>query len=133
MYGGGPLSEKKGDFLTTAGIPLAQLYGATECGPVSILPPRDSVVNGNPYWQWVEFSDTVNIRWAPHDLDLYECQVLVCKKAQSKLGVRSASLQRSDKLQPSIENLPDVQGYATNDLFVRHPTQKHLWKMYVLI
>ncbi|KAG1738262.1 putative aminoadipate reductase [Suillus lakei] len=112
VYGGGPLSEKKGDFLTTAGIPLAQLYGATECGPVSILPPRDSVVNGNPYWQWVEFSDTVNIRWAPHDLDLFECQVL-----------------RSDKLQPSIENLPDVQGYATNDLFVRHPTQKQLWKI----
>lgn len=112
VYGGGPLSEKKGDFLTTAGIPLAQLYGATECGPVSILPPRDSVVNGNPYWQWVEFSDTVNIRWAPHDLDLYECQVL-----------------RSSKLQPSVENLPDVQGYATNDLFVRHPTQKKLWKI----
>ncbi|KAG1866982.1 putative aminoadipate reductase [Suillus tomentosus] len=129
VYGGGPLSEKKGDFLTTAGIPLAQLYGATECGPVSILPPRDSVVNGNPYWQWVEFSDTVNIRWAPHDLDLYECQILVCKRAQSKLHVRLASLQRSDKLQPSIENLPDVQGYATNDLFVRHPTQKHLWKI----
>ncbi|KAG0700207.1 putative nonribosomal peptide synthetase [Suillus ampliporus] len=112
VYGGGPLSEKKGDFLTAAGIPLAQLYGATECGPVSILPPRDSVINGNPYWQWVEFSDTVNIRWAPHDLDLYECQVL-----------------RSDKLQPSIENLPDVQGYATNDLFVRHPTKKELWKI----
>ncbi|KAG1770620.1 putative nonribosomal peptide synthetase [Suillus placidus] len=112
VYGGGPLSEKKGNFLTTAGIPLAQLYGATECGPVSILPPRDSVVNGNPYWQWVEFSDTVNIRWAPHDLDLYECQVL-----------------RSGKLQPSIENLPDVQGYATSDLFVRHPTQKQLWKI----
>ncbi|KAG1835909.1 putative aminoadipate reductase [Suillus subalutaceus] len=103
VYGGGPLSEKKGEFLAAAGIPLAQLYGATECGPVSILPPRDSVVNGNPYWQWVEFSDTVNIRWAPHDLDLYECQVL-----------------RSDKLQPNVENLPDVQGYATNDLFVRH-------------
>ncbi|KAG2362415.1 putative aminoadipate reductase [Suillus spraguei] len=129
VYGGGPLSEKKGDFLTSAGVPLAQLYGATECGPVSILPPRELVVNGNPYWQWVEFSDTVNIRWAPHDLDLYECQVLVCTKAQSKLCARSASLQRSDKLQPSIENLPDVQGYATNDLFVRHPTQKHLWKI----
>jgi acyl-CoA synthetase (AMP-forming)/AMP-acid ligase II len=132
VYGGGPLSEKKGDFLTTAGIPLAQLYGATECGPVSILPPRDSVVNGNPYWQWVEFSETVNIRWAPHDLDLYECQVLVCIAAQSQPCVRLAPLQRSDKLQPSIENLPDVQGYATNDLFVRHPTQKQLWKMYVI-
>ncbi|KAG2158598.1 putative aminoadipate reductase [Suillus bovinus] len=112
VYGGGPLSEKKGDFLTAAGIPLAQLYGATECGPVSILPPRNSIINGNPYWQWVEFSDTVNIRWASHDLDLYECQIL-----------------RSDRLQPSIENLPDVQGYATNDLFVRHPTQRHLWKI----
>ncbi|KAG1767497.1 putative aminoadipate reductase [Suillus placidus] len=112
VYGGGPLSEKKGDFLTTAGIPLAQLYGATECGPVSILPPRDSVVNGNPYWQWVEFSDTY---W------------YVSKHNQNH--ALDQSLQRSGKLQPSIENLPDVQGYATSDLFVRHPTQKQLWKI----
>lgn len=30
-----------------------------------------------------------------------------------------------------IENLPDVKGYATSDLWERHPTKNHLWKMYV--
>lgn len=28
----------------------------------------------------------------------------------------------------AIENLPDVKGYATSDLFVKHPT-RDLWKM----
>lgn len=32
----------------------------------------------------------------------------------------------------SIENLADVKGYATSDLFVKHPT-KNLWKMFVLL
>ena len=30
----------------------------------------------------------------------------------------------------AIENLPDVKGYATADLFIKHPT-KNLWKMSV--
>ena len=31
----------------------------------------------------------------------------------------------------AIENIPDVKGYATSDLFMKHPT-KNLWKMSVL-
>ena len=30
----------------------------------------------------------------------------------------------------AVENLPDTRGYATSDLFVRHPTKDYLWKMY---
>lgn len=37
--------------------------------------------------------------------------------------------QRSENYFPAIENLPDVRGYATNDLFIPHPTKKGLWKM----
>lgn len=31
-----------------------------------------------------------------------------------------------------MENLLDVKGYATADLFVPHPTRSGLWKMYAL-
>ena len=31
----------------------------------------------------------------------------------------------------AIENIPGVKGYATSDLFVKHPTE-NLWKMSVL-
>ena len=30
----------------------------------------------------------------------------------------------------AVENLPDTRGYATSDLFIRHPTKDYLWKMY---
>ena len=32
----------------------------------------------------------------------------------------------------AIENLPDAKGYATSDLFIKHPT-KDLWKLFVLL
>lgn len=32
----------------------------------------------------------------------------------------------------AVENLLDTRGYATSDLFVRHPTKDYLWKMYDL-
>ena len=30
-----------------------------------------------------------------------------------------------------MENLPDVKGYATSDLFIPHPTKEGLWRMCV--
>ncbi|OAX36380.1 hypothetical protein K503DRAFT_802086 [Rhizopogon vinicolor AM-OR11-026] len=105
-YGGGPLSKKTGDFLCRRWSTTCTDVGMTKFPPISIA-------NGSPNWRWIEFSDTVDIRWAPRDLDLYECQVL-----------------RSDNLQLSIANLPDaVRGYTTNDLFVRHLTHERLWKI----
>jgi hypothetical protein len=34
--------------------------------------------------------------------------------------------------QVSVENLPDVKGYASSDAFVKHPTVEGLFKMYVV-
>ena len=36
--------------------------------------------------------------------------------------------QTTENRQMAVENLPDVKGYATADLFVKHPT-KDMWKM----
>jgi hypothetical protein len=36
--------------------------------------------------------------------------------------------QSTEAHQMAVENLPDVKGYATADVFVKHPT-KNMWKM----
>ena len=36
--------------------------------------------------------------------------------------------QSTENHRMAVENLPDVKGYATSDVFVKHPT-KDLWKM----
>ena len=35
--------------------------------------------------------------------------------------------------QVSVENLPDVKGYASSDAFVKHPTIEGLFKVYVVL
>lgn len=42
------------------------------------------------------------------------------------------TFQTWEKHQVAIENLSDVKGYATADLWVPHPTKSYLWKMYTL-
>ena len=73
------------------------------------------------------------MRWLLQDDDTYECQVLVCV-LPFRVLCSDACLphaQTTENNQMAIENLPDVKGYATSDLFMKHPT-KDLWKMSVL-
>ena len=42
-------------------------------------------------------------------------------------------MKTTDKHHLPIENLEDVRGYATSDIFERHPTKDYLWKMYVVL
>ncbi|KAJ6613063.1 hypothetical protein B0H10DRAFT_2275780 [Mycena sp. CBHHK59/15] len=51
------------------------------------------------------------VRWVPQGNGTFECQILTWEKHR-----------------PMVENLDDVTGYATSDLFVNHPEKKHLWK-----
>lgn len=39
--------------------------------------------------------------------------------------------QTSERHQVSIENLPNMRGYATADLWIQHPTKPYFWKMCV--
>lgn len=39
--------------------------------------------------------------------------------------------QTCETHQPAVENLPDVKGYSTRDLFLPHPTKKGLWRVSV--
>ena len=54
--------------------------------------------------------------WCVFLLSTIECPVLAPWKATDKYAV-------------AVENLPDVRGYATSDLFIPHPTREGLWKM----
>lgn len=44
---------------------------------------------------------------------------------------RARRLQTHELHHPSLENLSDVKGYATHDLFVPHPTKPNLWRLCV--
>ncbi|KAG2047412.1 putative aminoadipate reductase [Suillus hirtellus] len=109
FYGGGPLAPKIGNTLVNAGVKLSCGYGATEFGvnAHSIRNPVDQNL-----WDWVRFGPNSKIRWAPQGDGTYECQVLTTPTHQV-----------------SVENLPDVKGYATSDVFIKHPTIEGLWKI----
>ncbi|KAG6860000.1 hypothetical protein C0995_000687 [Termitomyces sp. Mi166 len=109
-WAGGPLLLKLGNTLSEAGLMLCPLYGATEVGinmryiPIAIKDPGD--------WEYMQFQDHMNIRWVPQGDGSFECQFLSNKKHETMLN-----------------NLPDVPGYATSDLWRPHPTKKGLWKI----
>ncbi|KAF8546313.1 acetyl-CoA synthetase-like protein, partial [Imleria badia] len=109
LYGGGLLAEKVGNTLWAAGVNLTITYGGTEFGSPIRSRQREEIVDGE--WMWMQVLDDIHVRWAPHDDDTYECQVLT-----------------TENNQVGIENLPDLKGYATSDLFIKHPT-KNLWKI----
>ncbi|KAG6839971.1 hypothetical protein C0991_009950, partial [Blastosporella zonata] len=108
-YGGGSFVPKLGNFLVDRGVLLHTLYGATECG----VPGFTSLQRGQEkYWEYLRFPDCTKLRWMPQGDGTFECQVLAWKKHR-----------------PMVLNLPDVEGYATSDLFVKHPTEKDLWRI----
>ncbi|KAG2076565.1 putative aminoadipate reductase [Suillus decipiens] len=109
IYGGGPLAPKMGNILLNAGVKISCGYGATEFGIITYS-FRDLV--DQKFWDWVRFGPNSKIRWAPQDDDTYECQVLTTTTHQV-----------------SVENIPDVKGYATSDVFIKHPTVEGLWKI----
>ena len=134
------MSEKSGTRLADAGVKLYAVFGATETGAVTkIFNVDDSEGPDAPWktsndWQWMEFADNVNIRWVPQGDGTFEMQFLVrmlLKKLEpsSLEYVLNHMAQTCDGHQPAIENIPDVRGYATSDLFEPHPTKKNLWRM----
>ncbi|KAG1819054.1 uncharacterized protein BJ212DRAFT_1567944 [Suillus subaureus] len=109
LYTGGPLASKTGNALVDAGINLFPIYGSTEIGPVTPI-FRDGIEK--KLWDWLRFIPNIKTRWVHQDDETYECQILT-----------------TPMYRVSVENLPDVKGYATSDLFIKHPTIEGLWKI----
>ncbi|KAJ7146532.1 putative aminoadipate reductase [Mycena epipterygia] len=110
-YGGGPLASRVGDSLFNQGVNICSMYGATEFGAPTVLRRTREVDAGE--WAWMRFSKGVNVRWQPVGDGTFECQFLTVP----------------DRHQLSVENLPDVKGYSTNDLFERHPAKPDLYRI----
>ncbi|KAG6824420.1 hypothetical protein H0H92_006932 [Tricholoma furcatifolium] len=109
VYAGGTLAPKIGVQLVDAGVNLAIAYGATEFGAPTHIAQGNGV---GKEWEYVLFSDLTKIRWVDQGDGTFECQVLACETHR-----------------PMVFNLTDVEGYATSDLWVPHPTKKNLWKI----
>ncbi|KAJ7865170.1 putative aminoadipate reductase [Mycena olivaceomarginata] len=100
-YGGGPLPSRVGESLVSQGS-----------GSPTVV-HRDQTQVDPSDWAWFRFSSRVNIRWEPQGDGTFECQFLTVPETH----------------QPSVENLPDVKGYSTKDLFERHPTKPDLYRI----
>jgi hypothetical protein len=123
-YGGGPLPNKVGDGLIAAGVRIASLYGGTEFGsPVDFH-------RGSVDWEYTSFSKLAKIRWDHQGDGFYELQFLAgLYSLLAIMYVLMPSRQTCDTHRLAVENLPDVKGYATSDLWAPHPTKPDLWKL----
>ncbi|KAG6828273.1 putative NRPS-like protein biosynthetic cluster [Tricholoma furcatifolium] len=107
-YAGSSLAPKLGKVLVDSGVHLHPIYGGTEFG----APTHPIKIEGKENWEYVRFPDRTKIRWVHQGDGTFECQFLSWEKHR-----------------PMVLNLPDVEGYATSDLFVPHPTKEGLWKI----
>ncbi|KAF8174362.1 hypothetical protein K438DRAFT_1849366 [Mycena galopus ATCC 62051] len=112
VCGGGPLPYQIGDFLFKQGVRIIPVYGGSEFGSMTLLEKRQ-VDWDDGDWNWLRFDERVNIRWVSQGDGTFECQFLNVPGTH----------------QVAVENLPDDNGYATKDLFERHPTKPDLWKI----
>jgi hypothetical protein len=135
MYGGGSVSQKLGDFLIDNDITLRSVYGGSEVGGPAHSSLRE---DDEKEWEYVEFSENCDVRWIPQGDGIYECHLYV---RLPPFSVQSLKVQRiltchtidapqdTATYHLSVQNLPNA-GYATSDLFKRHPTKDYLWKLY---
>ena len=83
MSAGGPLSSQVGTELVSAGVALYSLYGGTEFGAQTKVFDIDDSRDAGPDaktsadWEWLAFSDLVNLRMVPQGDGTYEAQFLV--------------------------------------------------------
>ncbi|KAG6877487.1 putative NRPS-like protein biosynthetic cluster [Termitomyces sp. T32_za158] len=110
IYGGGPLAPKMGDLLVEAGVKLNATYGGTEFGiNTTFLPSADKDPKD---WQYMQLNDKMKPRWVPQGDGTFELQLISHKDHKTM-----------------VNNLPDIPGYATSDLWRPHPTKNGLWKI----
>ncbi|KAF9544259.1 acetyl-CoA synthetase-like protein [Agrocybe pediades] len=111
IYAGGPLSKQAGEYLTSKGVQLFNLYGLTEVGPLTTVLP----IKPDAAWDCFRFSNVLDVEMVPQGDGSYECVLLTntaCRPASINTTIRGAD------------------AYATSDLFVPQQDQPGTWKMY---
>ncbi|KAL0958751.1 hypothetical protein HGRIS_014075 [Hohenbuehelia grisea] len=112
MFGGAPIQQQVGDALVSKGVKLFPFYGATELGGTSMFLPSQPPPEG---WQYFKISPHCKPTLVQEDDDVYRAAFLRC-------GSHTPAINNM--------NLGDESAYDTNDLIIRHPTNRDLWKIY---
>ena len=109
ITGGAPLPQSVGETIQRSGPRICNVMASTETG---ILP---FVETTRKDWQYVRIQEDLGTVLRPRTDDLYE--LVLVRPEESK------------PLQGVFENFPNLQEYATRDLFRRHsnPTKHDLW------
>ncbi|KAI0795718.1 hypothetical protein C8Q75DRAFT_711913 [Abortiporus biennis] len=109
-FGGGPLSKEVGDRLVKEGVPLCSCYGATETGYITPFIQETPGVD----WEYLEISKQIPHVFEPREEGTFEL------------------VQTDDRALPRVLNykVNSRGAYSTSDLFVRHPTKPHLYKIF---
>ncbi|OSC98631.1 acetyl-CoA synthetase-like protein [Trametes coccinea BRFM310] len=111
MFGGAPLKKEIGDTLASQGVALYNLYGCTEVGMMSLFAREHPGMD----WQYFRLSPAHKCIFVPQEDDKYE--IIVPTRADNPLPA------------PNTKH-NGIDAYATNDLVIRHPTDKTLWRTY---
>ncbi|TFK50446.1 acetyl-CoA synthetase-like protein [Heliocybe sulcata] len=111
FFAGAPLREAAGECLIRREVKLASAYGMSEVSLLSVLQPESP--GSRDIWQYVRLrDDSYRLEFRAVD-DSAARELIVCPGADDA---------------PSVVNSTDPAGFATNDLWLPHPTQRGLWK-----
>ncbi|CCM04238.1 uncharacterized protein FIBRA_06405 [Fibroporia radiculosa] len=111
LFGGGPMNKEVGDYITSQGVTIFNLYGSTECGIMATFLPKETGYD----WEYFSLSKTHAPHFVPYDENTYELVIV-----------------KSPFCLPGIINtkVDGVDAYATSDLLMPHPTKPGYWKVF---
>ncbi|KAK7050236.1 acetyl-CoA synthetase-like protein [Favolaschia claudopus] len=114
IFAGGPLQPAVGDTLVRQGIHIAHVYGLTETSNICMFLPDAPPEEG---WDYFYMS--------PHTDPVFE-------PVEDIPGVFHLIVKKTPRHTPAVldTNIDGVPALRTNDLFVKHPTNPNLVKVY---
>ncbi|KIM91772.1 hypothetical protein PILCRDRAFT_83846 [Piloderma croceum F 1598] len=118
LTGGSPLEKLVGDALSAEGVPIYHMFGwlhRSKLLDCDVPNPKFITEEPQRHWDYFRFSTNVKTHFIPNGYGAYELILL-------DMG--------PDYLIPAVINtkIGNVNGYATRDLFVPHPTIPGYWK-----
>ncbi|KAH7907693.1 hypothetical protein BJ138DRAFT_455649 [Hygrophoropsis aurantiaca] len=111
LFGGGPLNQEVGDYLTSQGVKIFILYGSTEAGVISLILPVEVGYD----WNYFRISGLVTPKMEPYGHNTYE------------LVTVSNTFCRPSVLNTKVDG---IDAYATSDILMPHATKAGYWKVF---
>jgi thioester reductase-like protein len=110
IYTGGDVPQGCGDIVSSK-IPIINFYGNTEGASLALV--REDGTPPGQEWKYLTFHPKSGAEFRPYADNLYELYI-----------VRKPELERHQQI---FTTFPNQQEFKTNDLFIRHPVEPHLW------